>query len=94
MLIECSKIKGKAVFLCDVKAYRGSRVQILSFLSSAEDGGEWQASQSGRLTLGERIVGTYLVGGREMSPRTYLVVLKERSFALSGVEPRILESIA
>jgi len=32
-----AQIKGKAVFLCDLKRYRGSRVQILSFLSSAED---------------------------------------------------------
>jgi hypothetical protein len=77
-----------------VKAYRGSRVQILSFLSSTEDGGEWQASQSGHLSLRERIVITCLMGGRQMGPRTYLDVLKKRSSALSGVGPRILESIA
>jgi len=46
-----------------VKTYRGMEIELLSFLTSALDWGDWWASSHGRFTSGKRIPGTHGVGG-------------------------------
>jgi len=42
--------------------YWGVKVQLCAFFISALDGGEWSTSRPGRLTSGERDLGTHCIG--------------------------------
>jgi hypothetical protein len=62
-----------------MKAYGGVDVQIHILLTSALAGGEWSASLHCRFTPGERIHGTYLIGGW-VNPRAGLDDVEKRKF--------------
>jgi hypothetical protein len=46
-----------------MKTHRRVEVQLLSFLTSALDGGEWLDSSPGHFNPGERFHGTHCIGG-------------------------------
>jgi hypothetical protein len=60
-----------------MKTYGRVAVQLQALLTSVLDGGEWSASQPGRLTPRERTPGTHRIG-IWVGPRTGLVVEKNK----------------
>jgi len=60
-----------------MNTYWGVEIWFHAFLTSAPDGGEWSASRTGRLTLGERTLGTHWIGGW-MGPRAGLAAVAKR----------------
>jgi hypothetical protein len=62
-----------------MKAYWGSGGIAETFLTSAQDGGEWAASRPGRLTPRERAPGTHWIGGW-VGPRAGLDAVVKRTF--------------
>jgi hypothetical protein len=64
--------------------------RFTSFLASALAGGEWSDSRPGRFIAGERVLGTYWIGGW-VDPRSYMDdVEKRKFFTLPGFDFRSL----
>jgi hypothetical protein len=72
------------------------RVKIHVFLTPAVAGTEWSASRTGRFTLGERVPGTYWIGGW-VDPRADLHDVEKRKFlTLLGLnsDPSVVQPVA
>jgi hypothetical protein len=66
--------------------YWGVDVQTHIFVTSALVGGEWSASRPGRFTSGERVPGTYWIGGLVGSTGSLNNMEKWKFLALLGLE--------
>jgi hypothetical protein len=63
------------------------------FLTSAQIGGEWSASRTGRFTYGERALDTHWIGDG-VGPRTGLYDAEEKGFPPPGLAPQPLSDPA
>jgi hypothetical protein len=71
-----------------MKRYRGVKVQLRAFLTSAlDDADEWLASFPGRFALGERAASTHWIGSWLVSEPVWTLCRREISLSLPGLEP-------
>jgi len=65
--------------------YGGVEVQLQTFLTLAQDGGDWSASQPSCFTLGERSPSSHWIEDWEGPKASLEVVLKKKSFPAPAV---------
>jgi hypothetical protein len=62
-----------------MKKQRGVHILAHIFLTSSLHGGVWSASSDSRYTLGERVPGTYWIGGK-VGPKAGLEDMEKQTF--------------